>query len=146
MIHMAQILLGLRGMRFIPTKAHAILDYLMGVLMIALPWLLDFAAGGAETWTFVILGLGVIFYSLFTDYEYSISRSIPMQTHLVLDMAAGAILALSPWIFNFDEFVYWPHVIVGVAEILAGLMTHRVPSTTRQERPATTTRPIEGHH
>lgn len=107
------------------------MDYLMGLLMILLPWLLDFAAGGAETWIFVILGAGMILYSLLTDYELGVAPVIPMRVHLILDMAAGALLALSPWLFGFADYVYWPHVIVGVLEILAGLMTHRVPSRSR---------------
>lgn len=118
-------------MRFIPTRLHAILDYLLGAVMIVLPWLADFAAGGAETWIFVILGAGVILYSLFTDYEYALSRNIPMPTHLGLDIAGGVVLAASPWLFGFADFVYWPHVIFGALEVGAGLMTQRVPSTQR---------------
>ena len=37
-------------MRFISTRVHGILDYLMGPLLIASPWLFDFDNGGAETW------------------------------------------------------------------------------------------------
>jgi len=36
-------------MRVIETKTHGYMDYLMGVLLIAAPWLFDFARGGAET-------------------------------------------------------------------------------------------------
>jgi hypothetical protein len=110
-------------MKIISTRVHGILDYLMGVVLIAAPWLLDFNRGGAETWVPVALGAGVILYSLFTNYEYSISKSIPMKTHLTLDVISGAFLAASPWIFNFDEFVYLPHLILGILEIGAGAMT-----------------------
>jgi hypothetical protein len=37
-------------MRFIPTRIHGFLDYAVGVLLIVVPWLFGFAAGGAETW------------------------------------------------------------------------------------------------
>ncbi len=115
-------------MRFIPTKVHGILDYLVGILLIASPWLFDFARGGAETWVPVVLGAGAIVYSLMTDYEYSISRSISMKTHLTLDLLSGIFLAASPWIFNFDEYVYMPHLVLGLLEIAASLMTQTVPS------------------
>ena len=110
-------------MKIISTRTHGILDYLMGALLIAAPWLFDFHRGGAETWIPVILGAGVIIYSLFTDYEYSVSRTISMRSHLNLDLISGIFLAASPWIFGFNEYVYLPHLIFGIAEIGASLMT-----------------------
>lgn len=118
-------------MKFISTRAHGILDYVMGVLLIAAPWLFDFARGGAETWIPVILGAGTILYSLITDYEYSATRKLSMTSHLWLDGIAGAFLAVSPWLFNFADFVYLPHLIFGIAEVGAALMTQTVPSTER---------------
>lgn len=121
-------------MRFIPTRVHGIVDYLMGVLLILLPWLLGFAQGGAETWIPVILGAGVLVYSLFTDYELGLVRRLPMPTHLTLDAMGGALLAISPWLFGFADQVYLPHLILGIAEIMAALTTHKVPSGTRAAR------------
>jgi hypothetical protein len=105
------------------------MDYLMGLVLIASPWIFGFDRGGAETWIPVILGAGLILLSLFTDYELSISRKISMSTHLLMDVLAGAFLAVSPWLFNFDEYVYLPHLILGIAEIGAGLFTKKVPDT-----------------
>jgi len=101
----------------------------MGILLIAAPWLFDFARGGAETWIPVVLGAGAILYSLVTNYEFSISKTISMRTHLTLDLLSGMLLAASPWLFGFSEFVYLPHLILGILEIGASLMTERVPST-----------------
>jgi hypothetical protein len=36
-------------MRMIPTRVHGVLDYLVGALLVAAPWLFDFNRGGAET-------------------------------------------------------------------------------------------------
>lgn len=116
-------------MRFIPTRIHGILDYLMGAVLIAAPWILDFNEGGAETWVPVILGAGVIMYSLFTDYELGAVRKLPMSTHLMLDLIGGAFLAISPWLFGFSDLVYLPHLILGIAEIGAALFTQREPET-----------------
>jgi hypothetical protein len=118
-------------MRFIPTRIHGMLDYSMGLLLIAAPWLFGFAAGGAETWVPVILGAGALLYSLFTDYELGLIRSLPMTTHLALDGLSGAFLAVSPWLFGFADLVYLPHLILGIAEIGAALTTHTVPSDAR---------------
>lgn len=110
-------------MRFISTKVHGYLDYIMGILLIASPWLFDFYRGGAESWVPIILGAGVILYSLFTDYELSMSKAIPMSTHLTMDVAGGVLLAASPWLFGFADYVWVPHVVFGIGEIGAGLMT-----------------------
>jgi hypothetical protein len=126
-------------MRFIPTRVHGMVDYAMGALLIVAPWLLGFAAGGAETWVPVILGLGAIGYSLFTDYELGLVRRIPMRTHLGLDAGSGVVLAASPWLFGFAELVYLPHLILGLVEIGAALTTRTTP-----ERPLAT--PVHGAH
>ena len=119
-------------MRFIETKTHGYLDYIVGLLLIAAPWLFDFDRGGAETWVPVVLGAGTILYSLMTDYEMGTSRQISMRTHLTLDMLAGALLAASPWIFGFADYVWAPHLIVGIVEILVALTTKTAPGTERR--------------
>jgi hypothetical protein len=121
-------------MRFIPTRIHGFLDYTMGLLLIAAPWLFGFAAGGAETWVPVVLGAGAILYSLMTDYELGVARMIPMTGHLWLDGLAGLLLAASPWLFGFAEYVYLPHLILGILEMGAALFTQTVPGDVR--RPA----------
>jgi hypothetical protein len=118
-------------MRSIPTRVHGMVDYAMGVLLIAAPWLFGFAAGGVEMWVPVILGAGAIGYSLFTDYELGLVRKIPMATHLVLDAGSGIFLAASPWIFGFADIVYLPHLILGLLEIGAALTTQKTPYMDR---------------
>lgn len=110
-------------MRFIPTRVHGVLDYLVGALLIAAPWILNFNRGGAETWVPVILGVGALLYSLLTNYELGVLRRIPMGTHLSLDAGSGLLLAVSPWLFGFSTFVFWPHLILGIFEIVAALTT-----------------------
>jgi hypothetical protein len=115
-------------MRFIPTKVHGVMDYLMGILLIASPWLFDFNRGGMETWIPVILGVGALVYSVMTDYELGLTRTLSMPTHLTLDLVSGIFLAASPWIFGFADYVYMPHLVLGIIEIGASLMTKREPS------------------
>ena len=115
-------------MRLIPTKVHGVLDYLSGLLLIASPWLFGFANDSFAQWVPIVVGATILLASLITDYELSLAKIIPMQTHLAMDVLGGATLAASPWLFGFDEWVYWPHVLLGVAEIGAGLFTQQVPS------------------
>jgi general stress protein CsbA len=126
-------------MRFIPTRTHGVLDYLTGALLIVAPYIFGFADGTAAQWIPQILGAALIGASLLTDYELGVVRVIPMPVHLFLDVAAGALLAASPWLFGFADRVYWPHLILGVLEIGAGLMTQTrsaaATSTATSHRP-----------
>lgn len=115
-------------MRMIGTKTHGYLDYIMGLLLLGAPWIFGFAAGGAETWVPVALGAGVILYSLMTDYEMGAARTISMRTHLMLDLMGGALLAVSPWLLGFADTVWMPHLVFGIAEMGASLMTKTHPS------------------
>ena len=104
------------------------MDYSVGLLLIAAPWLFQFNHGGAETWLPVVLGLGVILYSLLTDYELGAVPRIPMPTHLMLDLAGGVLLALSPWLFGFADTVRTPHLVIGLIEIATVLMSQHHPA------------------
>lgn len=115
-------------MRFISTRAHGVLDYLVGLFLAFSPWIFGFNYGGAETWLPFVLGLGAVVYSFFTDYELGRMRRIPVKTHLTLDLISGVFLALSPWILGFADRVYLPHLLFGLFEIVASLMTQTRPS------------------
>lgn len=114
-------------MRILETKIHGYLDYIVGVALILLPivagWNLDSAASVIP----MVLGLAAIGYSFFTDYELGVSPMISMKTHLTLDFMSGVFLALSPWIFGFANEVWAPHLIVGLFEIGASLITKMKP-------------------
>lgn len=126
-------------MRMISTKVHGVLDYLVSLLLIASPWLFDFARGGAEMWVPVVLGAGAIVYSLLTNYEMGLTKTLSMRTHLNLDLMSGAILAASPWIFGFNEYVCMPHLILGILEIGVALITDPVPARAEERSNASDT-------
>ncbi len=116
----------------LPTRIHGILDYLLGALLIASPWLLGFADNEAARWVPVVLGAGVLLYSIFTDYELGVVKKIQMPVHLMLDALGGVLLAVSPWMLGFDDRVWMPHVILGVVEILTAAITNTVPGYERR--------------
>jgi hypothetical protein len=121
-------------MRFIPTKVHGVLDYLVGIALIAAPWLFGFASvGGPAVVIPIVLGVGLIVYSLFTRYEWGPFGFIPMPVHLVFDVVASLFLALSPWIFGFagEALNVWlPHVVVGVTVVIVVLFSKPQPEST----------------
>jgi hypothetical protein len=114
-------------MRFIPTAVHGVTDYLWGVALVAAPWVLGFGSMWADTVIPMALGAGAIFYSLITAYECGAVDVLPMRWHLRLDVAAGAFLAASPWLFGFARAVWLPHVAFGLFSVAAGLLTRTVP-------------------
>lgn len=120
-------------MRFIPTKVHGVLDYTVGGFIAASPWIFRFAKGGAETMVPLVAGKGAVVYSLLTDYEWGVKRVIPMRTHLMLDLASGVLLAASPWLFRFLKKVWLPHLVMGLFEIGAALLTKEEPETELED-------------
>lgn len=113
----------------ISSKTHAILDYLVGIILIAAPWILGFADDSAATVTPVLIGVSTLLYSILTNYEYSIAKVIPYKIHLTIDFVAGFLLMVSPWLFGFSDRIYLPHVILGAFEIVAVLLSSKATST-----------------
>ena len=126
-------------MRFIPTKAHAAMDYVGGLILIVAPlfWLNDRSIPQAAIWTPVIIGALMLVQAMITDYEISLAKLLPVPAHLAMDALAGVVLLISPWVFGFAAVVWIPHVVLGLLEIGAALTTH----TTRGE---TTAREVYG--
>lgn len=109
----------------ISVRTHAVIDYVVGVLLIVAPYLLGFATGGPAMWVPILLGIGIIAYSLMTRYQLSVAAVIPFNVHLGLDAAGGLLLLVSPWLFGFSHVIWWPHVVVGLAELGVVAMTDR---------------------
>ena len=80
----------MNGMRIIPTRMHGMMDYLIGVLLIASPWIFGFAnESGTAKWTFIIVGAVILLTSLMTNYELGVMHVVPMHMHLWADAIAG---------------------------------------------------------
>jgi SPW repeat len=129
-------------MRFIPTRFHAPLDYIVGVVLIAAPWVFQFSEHTAATVVSIVLGIGLIAYSLFTDYELGVWKVAPMAVHNLIDIVAGIVLAASPWIFGFaDETanVWVPFVVIGLAAVFLGLTTKQAGRYSYKRRASAAT-------
>jgi SPW repeat len=122
--------------RPIKSRAHAMLDYPAGILLIASPWIFGFADDDSAAKAVpIVIGILVLLQSLITDYEFSVADLLPLRMHLGMDVLAGIVLAASPWIFGFaDEGTeaWLPHLVLGLALIASGLMTNPVRETPRR--------------
>lgn len=123
----------------ISRSLHGIIDYIVGVALIAAPWIFGFSdVGGAAVTIPIVVGIAILVQSILTDYEAGVIKVIPFRTHLTMDAVLGAFLLLSPFLFGFtdDGLNAWlPHVIVGAGELAVVAMTRaddRAVSGTRQ--------------
>jgi len=119
--------------KFIPTKVHGVLDYIVGLALIAAPWLFMFSdVGGAAVIIPIVLGIGLIAYSIFTNYEWGIIKVVSMPYHLIIDIVAAVFLAASPFLFGFYNMDMWnvwvPHLVVGIAVILVVIFSQTQPA------------------
>jgi hypothetical protein len=120
--------------QFISTKVHGALDYIVALALIAAPMLFGFMdVGGPAVVIPMVLGVGLIIYSLFTKYEWGLIKVLGMPYHLVIDTVAALVLAVSPFVFGFytpDMLNVWlPHVAVGIAVILVVIFSKPQPET-----------------
>lgn len=116
--------------KLIPTRIHGVLDYLFGLLYIALPLLLSWPQPAATI--LIALGVGVLVYSALTRYELGLLKLLPMPAHLAIDLLGGLLLIAAPFLGLVDESVrpwFWA---LGAIELLITLV-----SDTRPRLPAT---------
>jgi hypothetical protein len=118
-------------MRFLPTKIHGALDYLVGIALLLTPNIFQFSnVGGPAVWIPRLLGVVLIVYSIFTNYEWGVIKVLPMSYHLMVDFGASLFLAASPFLFGFinqSVNAWLPHIAVGVTVILVVLVTQTHP-------------------
>jgi len=111
----------------ISLKTHNILDYVIAVVLMACPWIFGFADVIAARNVFLILGIALAVYSLFTNYYYSIAKVIPLGVHMTLDVLTGVVLMLAPSIFMYRDQLtagqYIIHFILGAGTILMVALT-----------------------
>src|SRR3954452_17985919 len=124
--------------RPITSRMHARLDYPLGVVLILSPWIFGVSdvSGSAGTVPIVIGALAIV-QSVVTDWELSVADVIPLPVHLMTAVAAGIVLAASPFVLGFSDEgtnAWLPHVVFGLGLLGAGLMTQRVRETPRDVR------------
>jgi hypothetical protein len=111
---------------------HGMMDYVLGVLLIASPWIFGFSdESGTAKWTFIVIGAVILLTSIMTNYELGLMHVVPMHMHLWADAIAGIVLALSPWIFGYANDTgtngWLPALILGLVELGTAAMSDPWP-------------------
>lgn len=113
----------------ISLKTHNVLDYVFGVVLALCPYLFNFTTLDVARNLFQTVGIGLLVYSLMTNYRYSIIKLISVRAHLALDVVAGALLMIAPWLFGYrlslSGFQTSVHVIAGLAVLGLVAFTER---------------------
>lgn len=108
---------------------HGAIEYLVGVLLIAAPFLFAFESDAAVALS-IVAGVLLIAVAASTEGAGSLIDSIPISIHLLFDFALAAVLIASPFLFGFtDESAPTAlFLIIGVAHLLVTIATRFKPS------------------
>lgn len=120
-------------MKFISSKVHGVLDYIVAAALFFAPIIFGFqSVGGAAVVVPMVLGIALALYSLCTQYELGVLKLIDFQYHLAIDVIAAIFLAVSPFLFGFINQApnaWLPHILVGVAIVLVVMFSRPVPES-----------------
>jgi hypothetical protein len=130
----------------IPLRMHALVEPVVGILLIAAPWIFGFDDVGSSKTLSIIVGVIVLLSGLTTRWRWSIAKLIPLRTHFMTDVLLGIVLIAGPFVLGDSDngaatrFL----VIMGVLELLTALTTNwderEEVVATRDRRTATSTR------
>jgi hypothetical protein len=105
----------------IPLNTHGILDYVIGAVLVASPYVFGFSQIPEAASVFLALGIGLIAYSLLTRYKYSVLKLVPIPLHMFLDAAIGVFIMLAPSLFAYQALLttgqYVLHFALGLGTL-----------------------------
>ena len=107
---------------------HGVIEYAVGVLLVAAPFLFGFESGAAVALS-VVAGVFLLAVAASTEGPSSMIDSIPIAAHLLLDFALTAVLIAAPFLFGFSD-ESGPtalFIILGVVHLLVTIGTRFKP-------------------
>ncbi len=118
-------------MKFLTAKIHGLGDYAAAAVLIVAPFFLDIKEQSVIAhWASIAGGVGLIVYSLLTDYTFSVAKVIPFKVHLVLDSLAGLVLIALAFALGLEGIVQIYMVVMGAGVLLVVAVTKTdTPST-----------------
>ena len=116
----------------IPAFVHGVFEYVVGIFLVAAPFLLGYDADAAIAAS-IVAGVIVLIIAASTAMSTGLIRSIPVQAHVVLDYLLAIALIAAPFLFGFtdDGSATAVFVALGVLHLLMTIATRFV----RDERP-----------
>ena len=120
--------------RSIPTKTHGMIDYLIAVILIALPWVCGvWSVNVSMAVLTLLLGGALLVYSIYTYYEVGVFKLMGMWTHVTLDAVIGMITMALPLFYGMVglQLRLWvPYLAVGLVAVLLSIFSKTAPAGT----------------
>ncbi len=117
-------------MKFLNSTIHGLGDYAAAAVLIVAPFFLGLKEQSMIAhWASIAAGVGLIGYSLLTDYTFSVAKIIPYKTHLVLDTVAGLVLIALAFALKLEGInqIYMIVMGAGVLLVVAVSQTEGAP-------------------
>ena len=111
----------------VPAFVHGLIEYVVGALFIAAPFLFSFDDGTA-TAVSIVAGVLLLVVTASTALPTGLIKSIPVHAHAILDFAAAAVLIAAPFLFGFSDdgtATAW-FIVLGVLVLLLTIATRFV--------------------
>ena len=114
----------MKNIKIISPSLHGMLDYVVDVTLISVPFILNFKeVSNIVFWVPVGIGVLNFLYSIFTVYSRSLVKLIPMNWHLLFDFLVGLLLFALAFILLVEGFVKLFYITMGIGIILATSLT-----------------------
>jgi len=110
-------------MKLINSKMHGILDYVLVFMLSMAPFIFNLDEESIHCRLLMVTGLLVLLVSLLTDFEFFLVKVFSFKIHLIIDVALGIFLAISPLLFDLSGHSIVPHIVLGLAIIGTSAIT-----------------------
>jgi hypothetical protein len=124
----------------IPPFVHGLIEYAIGILLIASSFVFDFDSSAA-TAVSIVTGVVVLVIAASTAMTTGLIKSIPVQAHVIMDYGLAAVLIAAPFLFGFsgDGTATALFIVLGVFHLLLTIGTRFLA----EDKPARRTRSSE---
>lgn len=86
----------------IPQALQGLLEYLVGALFVAAPFLLDFADQGVATAASITFGVVFLVVAATSESPTGLVKQLPPAVHAVLDVVLALLLVMAPFVLGFS--------------------------------------------
>jgi hypothetical protein len=109
----------------LPLRIHAAIEPVIGIILIAAPWIFGFSDTNDAKVLCIVLGILVILSGAMTDWRVSLMRVIPLRVHFMTDLVVALVLIVAPFVLGYSDSGGATRftVIAGVLEAIAALGT-----------------------
>lgn len=114
------------SVRLVNTKAHAIVDYALGVVLLLSGWLFQFRGMHPANDVSLVAGSIALVNAALTRFEFGAVQVLPLRVHIAVDIVAGLLLAASPWLFGFAYQTHKAHLVFGLTQAGVGFFSDRI--------------------